>query len=195
MKSNKIDRKIAKINLVNNPVILIRVDSSNYPSLRWRLLKRFKDLEITLISLNKPFYDIFSELKEMCIEVPKLFIVDGQCPEIAPSWLSPAFSHGHWIMKRATYAGAPGSLTGLSITVNRLFTKNKFDLVILDSLSTLLIYNEPNQTERFIHSLIEKLRSSSIAGIFIAMEGGPHSDEVEGITQFFDSVVRICARA
>lgn len=195
MRSSKVDGAIAKINLANNPIILIRVNPSVYPLLRWKLLKHFKNLEVALISLNIPYYEIFSELKEKRVEVPKLFIIDGQSPGVAPSWLPSAFSQGLPTAKRTTYTGAPGSLTGLSIMMTRLFARTKFDLVILDSLSTLLIYNEPRQTERFVHFLIEKLRSSSTPGIFIALEGGPYSTEVEEITQFFDSVIQIHASA
>jgi hypothetical protein len=192
MRSTEMSETISKIDLEGNPIILTRVDPAAYFPLRWELLKRFKNLGVALVSLNMPCYEISSHLKEKSIEIPKLFVVDGQSPEMAPACLSPVFGQEVSI-NHTTYAGAPGSLTGLSITMRKLFAKNRFDLVILDSLSTLLIYNEPHQTQRFVHALIEKLRSSNTAGIFITLEGSPYSAEISGMTQFFDSTVQFAA--
>ena len=192
MKSSEISESISKIDLEDNPIILARVDPVAYYPLRWELLKHFKDQGVALVSLNMPCYEISSNLKEKSIEIPKLFVVDGQSPEMAPDWLPAACGQVPKV-RSTTYPGAPGSLTGLSITMRKLFAKNRFDLVILDSLSTLFIYNEPHQTQRFVHALIEKLRSSNTAGIFIVLEGSPYGAEISGVSQFFDSTIQFAA--
>jgi hypothetical protein len=187
MRPNNGDQ-ISKISLENNPIILIRTDPAVYLPLRWKLLNKFKTTELALISMNAPHYEIFNGLSEMGIDPQKFFIIDGQTQRTETCALNKALKLNS--ARHTTFPGAPGSLTGLSITMRRLLEKNKFGLVILDSLSTLMIYNEPKQTQKFVHSLIEKLRSAGVPGIFIALEGTQYSDDIRGMTQFFDSIIQ-----
>jgi archaellum biogenesis ATPase FlaH len=63
--------------------------------------------------------------------------------------------------------------------------------LILDSVSTMLVYNSPEEIERLIHALIIKCRKWRMKTILLAIENAKQDKIVETISQFCDSVAKI----
>jgi hypothetical protein len=66
-------------------------------------------------------------------------------------------------------APGPKSLTELSLAVNVLTNSGKYDFLVFDSLTSLLIYNNPNIVEKFCLYLANKTRNLNIRAIFLAI--------------------------
>jgi len=62
------------------------------------------------------------------------------------------------------------SLTDLSIAITQLVSNKKFDLIFIDSISTLLAYNDNDMVERFIQFLINKLGALGVTGVFCIVD-------------------------
>ena len=63
----------------------------------------------------------------------------------------------------------PQSLTEISLVINDLINKTKSDIVIFDSLSTLLIYNNLETTQKFLQYIINRVHNDNITGIIISI--------------------------
>ena len=70
----------------------------------------------------------------------------------------------------------PSALSDISISISSLLKPNS--RVILDSLSTLLLYNESKPVFRFLQVLGSKVKSSS-STIMVLLEEGMHDEEVK----------------
>ena len=57
------------------------------------------------------------------------------------------------------YLSGPESLTDLSIAITVATNTGKYGFLLIDSLSTLLIYNDAHNTQKFAHYLISKMSS------------------------------------
>lgn len=87
---------------------------------------------------------------------------------------------------------SPKSLTALSLTIGETVQAHEFDFLFIDSLSTLLMYNSLEATEKFVHFMLNKMKNMHLGSIVIAMEGGKDSDKIVPIiSQFCDKVIKI----
>ncbi len=78
---------------------------------------------------------------------------------------------------------------GISDKINEVVSNQKF--LILDSISTLLVYNSPQSVEKFCHTVIAKSRGENTVSLFLLIESeGTHSI-VETLAQFVDNVLTL----
>ena len=61
----------------------------------------------------------------------------------------------------------------------------------VDSLSTLLIYNDPKSVSKFAHLLTEKMRRWNTSGSLLTVEMNAEKDVVSQLAPFCDKVVKI----
>jgi len=90
------------------------------------------------------------------------------------------------------YFDSPNDLEGISYTieskVNSLGDRKRF--IIIDSVSTLLIYNKETAVEKFIHSICNKYSSIGILCIIVCVHGTADSI-IQNIAQFCDICLEI----
>ena len=93
----------------------------------------------------------------------------------------------------AIFAGSPRALTSISLTatnaVNKL-PKGK-RVLFLDSVSTLLTYNQFGTVTKFSQFLINKMREWNISGVILSLEKETDQNLVGQLTQFVDRVIKI----
>jgi len=65
------------------------------------------------------------------------------------------------------YISNPKSLTELSIEITKLTRTGQFDFFCIDSLSTLLIYNDSEMTGKFIYFITNKMKILGIKSVLI----------------------------
>ena len=63
--------------------------------------------------------------------------------------------------------------------------------LFLNSISTMLIHNEPRALGKFIHSILTKIRINKINGILISVEKETASEIRSEIVQLVDKVIKI----
>ena len=66
---------------------------------------------------------------------------------------------------------------------------NKF--VFIDSISSMLIHNEPAVFAKFIHGILTKMRISGTSGLLISLDKDAESDVRAEIAQLCDKIVRM----
>ena len=86
--------------------------------------------------------------------------------------------------------GSPRALTKLSISIAEIFKTFKPQILLFDSLFTILIYEKENTVLKFVHSLSGRIRLSGCAAIFIAQKGQAESELIKDLNLFIDKVIK-----
>lgn len=133
------------------------------------------NLKCDFITLNKPHKIISTEIKSH-----NLFFIDAVSKE------EKSCSPG-----KCRHVNGLQSLTNLSITITESVNKKKTDFIILDSISTLLVYNNPNLTEKFIRFLINKIRSLGINAILLGIDDEATKKIYNNICQVSDKCINL----
>jgi len=137
------------------------------------------------ITINKPYQNLIESLNESKIDTKKLFFIDcitktvGGKPEITENCL---------------FIASPQNLTELGVALTQAMEAmkgkpNKF--LLLDSLSTLLVYNSAGTVAKFSHFLTTRIRLSKLKGVFIIVEKEMEEKLLLTLSEFCDKVIKL----
>ena len=137
--------------------------------------------KVLYITFSKQYCEMAIIFKEKGIDYKKFHVLDGvsgrnkmRCTEIIGT---------------CSHLSSPQSLTELSLIITGLLEQRDFNVVIFDSLSSFLIYNNLETTTRFVHYLVNKLKSFGGKGIFIIFKDSKSKELLPIISPFFDAHV------
>ena len=141
------------------------------------LVKKEKSA-VAYISLNKPYKTVVQSWKKKKIDMDKILFID--C--ITSTVEEPKEE------KNVIYVPSPSGLTAISLAVNTFFKKMAGKkTVMIDALSTLLIYNEINTVARFTNDIVEKSR---VAGGKAVIFTTKHDELINKVSLFFDEILK-----
>jgi len=168
---------------LDRPVVLALIDPIRYHEAVLGLLRYFeaKTTHGIYVSLNKPFAVLTKAFEKAGVPTQSLFFVDAITNVPTAQEDSTANCLGSGI-------DLSNLCIGISRAVNR-FSEEKF--LLLDSLSTLLIYNDAKAVAKFAHLLTEKMRRWGMSGSLLTVEMNAERDVVSQLAPFCDKVVRI----
>lgn len=90
-----------------------------------------------------------------------------------------------------TTVSTPGDLTGVSMPVSRFFADADAPVVVVDSISTLLLYGDQAPVFRFLSVLTAHVRRSEGLGLY-TIEDGCHDEQTfRTFVQLFDGEVGV----
>ena len=166
---------------IENPVVLLSVNPAVYQEGVMNAMRYFSErFGMGLyITLNKP-----------CAVLQGAFAKDGLAPG-SLVYLDSITNTPERRTESCHYLGRMRELTDLCIALAKMMSEEKgVKFVFVDSISTLLIYNDSKSVARFCHSVTEKLRSVNLpaALVFVEMEEG--KDVVAQMAQFCDVYVK-----
>ncbi|WOF16878.1 hypothetical protein F1737_09350 [Methanoplanus sp. FWC-SCC4] len=89
------------------------------------------------------------------------------------------------------YTASPSDLTGLSIALSECINQVKGDktFILLDSISTMLIYLPSDKISKFVHQTVSRLRQTEDSGAILAVDGGLDPMLFAQMSSFVDEVV------
>ncbi|HIJ07655.1 MAG: Uncharacterized protein XE11_0565 [Methanomicrobiales archaeon 53_19] len=90
-----------------------------------------------------------------------------------------------------TYINHPSNLTDMGIAVTQILKKmeGRKVCIMLDSVSTMLIYLPTQNISKFMHFVTNRLRLAGVAGVFLAAEKGLDPDLLMQLSTFVDTVI------
>ena len=142
-----------------------------------------KNYHCIYVTVNKPYQVLLNVLKNNDIDTKKIFFID------IISKMTRLETAG---AKDCLFIASPDSLTELSIAITEsarnLRGKNKF--IFLDSLSTMLIYNQTGTVTKFAHFLIGKMKTEAVEMVIISLEKEMDPKLVSQISSFVDKVIK-----
>jgi len=135
-----------------------------------------------IVSANRPYTNLLSIYQQNNIDVSKMFIID--------------------CLSKSQHAGTPNenvmfidnlsALTDISLSIDekmRNMEGKKF--IFFDSLTTMLIHNQPYTLARFIHNILTKMRLKCVGGVIVSLYDNSHREIRAEIAQLCDKVVKI----
>jgi archaellum biogenesis ATPase FlaH len=160
--------------------IILTEKPSDYGMLTPRLVKYFvnKGMKGVYVTVNKNTADLLDAFRAENIRINNILFIDA---------VAGLTGVGKIEGESFNYVDSPKDIVGLSILIEKAVASigegKKF--IIVDSVSTLFVYNKERVVERFIHSLSGKIRAWKAKGVFILAEAT--SEEIVNVlSQFCD---------
>ena len=168
---------------LEKPVLLALIDPIRYQDSVVELLRYFtaKVPRGIYVSLNKPFGVLTKAFDKAGIQTSNLFFIDGitNVPTVEED-------------SAHSCLGSGAGLSNLCIAISKAVSKQPGEkFIVIDSLSTLLIYNDPKVVAKFAHLLTEKMRRWNTSGSLLTVEMNVERDVVSQLAPFCDKVVKI----
>jgi len=159
----------------NNYIVLIETSSDRSFELSTAIVKYLsaKNDKGIIVSVNRPYTNLVDIYKKNNIDVSKMFILD--C-----------------ISKNVTFLDGVSALTDISLSINEHMNGSKGgQFVFFDSITTMLIHNNPYIFTRFIHNVLTKMRLKGVGGLLISVKGNSNNEIRAEIAQLCDKVIKI----
>ena len=166
---------------------LLLVEPTDYSRTNVELVRLFIDAAEKrgiYVTLNKSFQYLSEVLKIEGIDVSNIQFVDG---------ITRGTGREELKAENCMYTESPNDLVALSMVLEEAYKKVEEQpaFLIFDSVSTLLIYNTDAAVERFIHSMIGKLREWKMKGIILMVKSEEQRGLIDVISQFCDKTVEL----
>jgi hypothetical protein len=136
-----------------------------------------------IVSANRPSKNLLGVYAANGIDPGKVFIIDCISKTYDPN--PPANDH-------VVYVDTVSSMTSISIAFDEMVRKlGAGNFFLIDSLTTMLVYNKPDAFGRFIHGILTKSRMVGVNGFLASIEGGTNPEIRAELAQMCDKVFRI----
>ncbi len=168
-------------------VVLFLASPVAYVAKSLKLLREFvnnRSMTGIYITVNRPYLGMVSLLKVEKIETKRMFFIDLITKTLGDR---PART------SNCIFMGSATNLTDLSIAISQAVSVNQDEkkFIFLDSLSTLLLYNEAGTIAKFSHFLTSRLREWNVDGVFILLDTQSDEELTSRLSQFCDRVVKV----
>lgn len=162
-----------------NDIMVLIIPNSSYgdslKNLTSDMSKTFN--KICYISLNKPHKSLLKGFEQKGAKTKKFFFID-------------AVGKGS-NSEGIAYITSPKALTELNIAITKALSSGLVDSALFDSLSTLLIYEDPSTVIKFTHSIISAFRNKSVKAVLTCLGGDAKSELIKDLSMFVDKVVEL----
>jgi archaellum biogenesis ATPase FlaH len=182
---------LTKLNLKDiddNEVLLVVTPTKVLQKINFEILKHFindKQAVCVYSTFNKPNNTIITQLQKNNIKTDKIFFIDCATPVSSSEEM-----HGS---SKSIFLN-PQSLTNLSIAITTALEnlpKKQPNILILDTIDTLMLHNDRKIVIRFIHQLCGKIRKNKVKSIFYVTEEESDKKTISEISNFCDTSLSI----
>jgi len=163
-----------KEDITANSVTLIKVSSENYNTTMSNLLSEIADQSLLYITLNKTKESILDTMKNNKVTSKNIAFIDG----IKATALTETKNE-----KDCKYLKTPNALKELEAYIN----EDKHELIIFDSLSSLLIYDPVPKVTKFITKILPQVKSRKI--VLIALKGEKEEELINNISKSINKTI------
>jgi len=164
---------------IENPVVLLSVNPVIYQTRVVDAIKYFSERfgKGLYITLNKPSAVLQGVFERSGLPQESLVYIDSitNTPE--------------HVTETCHFLGRMRELTDLSMALAKMMSEREVNFVFVDSVSTLLIYNDSNSVARFCHAVTEKLRSLNLPAALVLVEMEEGKGIAAQLAQFCDAYV------
>ena len=161
-----------------NQILLFVISKTNYTEMLLDVIRAVEKVsdKVCYVTLNRPYNNIVSQLKNNRIDDSKFLFVDA----ITSTVQTPKQ------VENCIFVQSPDALTDLSLAFSQAL--GKCDTALFDTMSTLVIYQDIGSVLKFIHNIVTKLRIGNKKGVLIALK--EDSEElIKDLHMFVDKVV------
>jgi len=144
-----------------------------------------RNLSVVYLSMTKPYRHIIKNAEEAEIDTSNLYIIDCISQISGDAGTEKPLN--------VVLVENPTSLEEMSMYTEKLLEdiKDKNRIFLMDSLSSLSIYNNPSSVDEFTHFVITKIRLGKIGGIVLSMKTKETMEQLKAIRQFYDREIEV----
>jgi KaiC/GvpD/RAD55 family RecA-like ATPase len=161
---------------------LVLMKKEQYEKRLARLVKYFthKNYICIFIAINKSSSELNNIFKKEGILQEKMFYIDAVSTMTDTEKLKG---------KQVIHIDSPGNLLDLNIAIEQAVKKinEKKKVLIMDSLTTLIVYSSEAAVEKFIHSISQKINEWKLPQVILAMDS-TDTKVIDTLSQFCGKV-------
>ncbi|MBN2126843.1 MAG: hypothetical protein JW703_00450 [Candidatus Diapherotrites archaeon] len=162
--------------------VLMLIAPEIYPAARDAMLELVSTKDSIYVTLNKPVEFLLHFMQKNKLNAEKIHFID----------MISALSLEKENTSQTSFLNSPNALSEALIELDSAISNKTNTLVlVLDSISTLLVYNDKNSVEKFFHTLASKINQKKSIGLFLFVESEEYKEAVQTIEQFCDKVVKL----
>ncbi|MBR9701659.1 hypothetical protein GOV13_01930 [Candidatus Pacearchaeota archaeon] len=165
--------------LLKNNVILLSFSDADYKKGSMGILKNFSGQKAIYVSLAVSFPSIDTKLKKNGINTEKMHFIDVASGKVKDQKGA-----------RCYHLSSASALTELSIVIGDLL-KEGYTYLVFDSVTNLMIYNNPSRTKKFVIDIVKKMRSAKTKGIYFALRSNVTENIIKAVGAFVDKSIQI----
>jgi len=161
-------------------IVLYALKSSGYIDSVVNILKKEgKNKNIVYVTTNKPYAHISSDFEKRGVKTDNIFFIDCISETTGKE------------EDNCIYLEGPGNITGISIAINKSIKSIPNEKVLfLDSISTMLMYNDENVIGKFSNFILNKMRMYGVSSIVLALNSDMDKNVIKNIETIVDEVNR-----
>jgi len=163
--------------------LLVLASPQSYAEIRLGIIRRFAKQKGIYVTLNSTYSALIKEFNLHRIKIEETSFID---------MISSMTNIGEVAKKGVAYLESATDLTELVLLIDKNLSKFVVgSFLIVDSVSTLLVYNEPKEVEKLVHVLVGKANSFNSRLVLLMVDSKEHEGIIETIGQFCTRVVKI----
>jgi len=170
-----------KKELKDNKIILLVIPNTAYKEVILNVSTQLSQMgEVCYISLNKTTKYLRGLFQQKKIKSDRFFYID--C--ITKTMKDPTKE------RNCIFVSSPNAINELELAIIKAGNQNR-DIVLFDSLSTLLMYHRDDVSTQFAHSLINEIREADIYGVLTILEKDKDSSLSKDLGMIVDKVIPV----
>ncbi len=164
---------------------VVLIEPKDYSKVKVGVIGNYieKDYAIIYICLNSGAKKISEDFNSESKPVEKIHFID---------MVSTSLGATKSKLKNTIYLDSPSDMTECIFSVEKKLRNIKGNkLLVLDSISTMLVYNDASALEKFVHMLMGKVNSYEASAILFSTDFMERERSTKTIGQFVDQTVKI----
>jgi len=172
----------------DNELVLLIVPSGSVDEVNRSVLEYFankKGAVCVYTTFSKTYKVVFKNLKKYKIDTKKIFFID--C-------VTPVSEFGEINIADKVVFCQPNSLTNISISITtalKNLPQDKNRVLILDTISTLMLYNDKKDVIKFLHFLSGTIRKYGVKSLIFTLDEESDKSLISEISLFCDVSLRL----
>jgi KaiC/GvpD/RAD55 family RecA-like ATPase len=169
-----------KKELVGNQIVLVMIPSASYNDKIIKLMKSLSSGSVCYVTFNKTSDSLTEMFKKKKIKTDNILFIDAITKTIKKVPDKNANSY---------FCSSPAALTEISLAISKVL-KHNFDVIIIDSLTNLLIYQKKNPVSKFVTSLINKIKTTDTKALLYALDVKDQENLIKETSTMIDKIVK-----
>jgi hypothetical protein len=172
--------------ILNNKFLLILMEEKEYASKLADIIKSVEKTKtgICYVCLSKPYKDVEEDFRERGFKTADFFFIDVLTSHYKKPDPDP----------RCIFVSSPHDLTQIRVAIRKAVQEKKCSVILFDTISTLLIYQETSSIVKFTHNLVVDDLQENTKKLFIVVKGDSIPKEenqrlVSDLTMFADKAL------
>lgn len=155
--------------IIKNQFLLILLGEKEYLQKLEEIIKsvRKTKTKICYVCLSKPYADVLEDLKDKGVDTSDFIFVDV----LTSHYKKPE------PVKNCIFVPEPADLSAIRTAIKKAVEEKECSVILFDTISTLLIYQETSSIVKFTHHLLTEEKQENVKKLFIVLKGGEIPEE------------------